>query len=98
MVLEPQLERLLTQTLQAGQADAVGIEPGLAETLLAEATQAVREHEELGLSAILLVPERIRWLLSRFLRRSVPALHVLSHNEVPENRNLKVTIVIGGKS
>ena len=98
MVLDPQLERLLTQTLQAGQADAVGIEPGLAETLLAEATQAVREHEELGLSAILLVPERIRWLLSRFLRRSVPALHVLSHNEVPENRNLKVTIVIGGKS
>ncbi|GMV55075.1 MAG: flagellar biosynthesis protein FlhA [Betaproteobacteria bacterium] len=98
MVLDPQLERLLGQTLQAGQTDAVGIEPGLAETLLTEAAQAVREHEELGLSAILLVPERIRWLLSRFLRRSVPALHVLSHNEVPENRNLKVTIVIGGKS
>jgi flagellar biosynthesis protein FlhA len=47
---------------------------------------------------VLLVPGSLRLLLSRFLRRSVTQLKVLAHNEVPENRIIKVTSVIGGKT
>jgi flagellar biosynthesis protein FlhA len=47
---------------------------------------------------VLLVPASLRLLLSRFLRRTVPQLKVLAHNEVPENRIIKVTSIIGGRT
>jgi len=47
---------------------------------------------------VLLVPASLRTLLSRFLRRSVPQLKVLAHSEVPDNRTIKVTSIIGGRA
>jgi flagellar biosynthesis protein FlhA len=72
MALEPGLERLLGQALQGG-GDAGGIEPGLADTCCAKPPVAAQHQEDLGLPAVLLVPPNLRWLLSRFLRRAVPA-------------------------
>ncbi|MBL8489646.1 MAG: FHIPEP family type III secretion protein, partial [Rhodocyclaceae bacterium] len=95
MALEPGLERILIQALAGGQ-DA-GIEPGLADTLLRETAAAARRQEEIGLPAVLLVPGSLRWLLSRFLRRSVPSLKVIANGEVPESRTLKVATIIGAK-
>ena len=95
MALEPGLERILTQALAGGQ-DA-GMEPGLADTLLRETAAAARRQEEVGLPAVLLVPGNLRWLLSRFLRRSVPSLKVIANGEVPESRTLKVATIIGAK-
>ncbi|MCL2345658.1 MAG: flagellar biosynthesis protein FlhA [Desulfobulbus sp.] len=97
MSLDPALERLLTQAV-AGGSENTSFEPGLADTLVREAGAAAQRQESLGLPAALLVPSSLRLLLSRFLRRSVPQLKVLAHNEVPENRIIKVTSVIGGKS
>ena len=97
MTLEPKLERLLLQAIN-GANGAMALEPGLADGLLKEAADATRRQEELNLPAVLLVPGALRSLLSRFLRRSVPQLKVIAHNEVPENRFLKVTSIIGGKS
>ncbi|PJA57955.1 MAG: flagellar biosynthesis protein FlhA [Rhodocyclales bacterium CG_4_9_14_3_um_filter_68_10] len=96
MSLDPQLERLLTQAAQAGGPDAGGFEPGLADTLLRDTTAAAQRQEDLGLPAVLLVPDALRWMLSRFLRRAVPQLKVLSHSEVPDSRTIKVTAIIGG--
>ncbi|KFB66013.1 flagellar biosynthesis protein FlhA [Candidatus Accumulibacter vicinus] len=92
--LDPQLERLLMQAVGAG-GDGAGIEPGLADTLVREAVAAAQHQEELGLPMVLLVPGNLRTLLSRFLRRSIPQLKVLAHAEVPENRVIKVTSIIG---
>ncbi|MGB4468138.1 MAG: flagellar biosynthesis protein FlhA [Azovibrio sp.] len=97
MTLDPQLERLLLQTV-AGTAGTSALEPGLAEGLLKEAAAATRRQEELGMPAVLLVPSAIRLLLSRFLRRSIPQLKVIAHGEVPETKILKVTSIIGGRS
>lgn len=97
MSLDPTLERLLAQAV-AGGNENTSFEPGLADTLVREAAVAAERQESLGLPAVLLVPSSLRMLLSRFLRRSVPQLKVLSHNEVPENRIIKVTSIIGGKS
>jgi flagellar biosynthesis protein FlhA len=97
MSLDPTLERLLAQAVSGGSPNA-SFEPGLADTLLRETASAAERQEALGLPAVLLVPASLRLLLSRFLRRSVPQLKVLSHNEVPEHRIIKVTSIIGGRT
>ncbi|NHC07211.1 flagellar biosynthesis protein FlhA [Azonexus fungiphilus] len=97
MSLDPTLERLLAQAV-AGGSENTSFEPGLADTLVRETATASQRQESLGLPPVLLVPASLRLLLSRFLRRTVPQLKVLSHNEVPENRIIKVTSIIGGRT
>jgi flagellar biosynthesis protein FlhA len=94
MALEPGLERILLQALTAG-GDAGALEPGLADSLLRETAASAQRQEDLGHPAVLLVPGNLRWLLSRFLRRSVPQLKVLANTEVPDTRTIKVTSIIG---
>jgi flagellar biosynthesis protein FlhA len=94
--LEPQLERILMQALQSGGAEA-GMEPGIADTLLAEASACAERQEQLGLPPVLLVPAPLRLALSRFLRRSLPQLRVLSHAEITHAATIKVTSLLGGK-
>jgi len=95
--LDPSLERLLLQAVSGGSENA-SFEPGLADTLVRETAAAAQRQESIGQPAVLLVPAGLRLLLARFLRRSIPSLRVLSHNEIPENRILKVTSIIGGKA
>ncbi|VVE17126.1 flagellar biosynthesis protein FlhA [Pandoraea terrigena] len=93
--LDANLERILTQALSAG--GGTGLEPGLADTLLRETQAAVARQERQGLPSVLLVQHPLRSLLSRFLRRGVPQLKVLSYAEVPDTRNVKMTALIGGQ-
>jgi flagellar biosynthesis protein FlhA len=95
MSLDPNLERILVQAA-AGQGSSASIEPGLAETLMRDTATAAQRQEDLGLPAVLLVQASIRPLLAKFLRRTVQQLKVLSHPEVPDNKMIKVTSVIGG--
>ena len=97
IALDSGLERLLTQALQASPNGA-GIEPGLADTLLREASGASRRQEQIGLVPVLLVPAPLRTLLARFLRRTVPQLKILSHAEVPDSSNIKVTSILGARA
>ena len=97
MSLDPQLERILLQAI-AGGGENTSIEPGLADTLLREVAAAAQRQEELGLPAVLLVSGNLRLLLSRFLRRGISQLKVLAHAEVPENKIIKVTSIVGGKA
>jgi flagellar biosynthesis protein FlhA len=97
MALDPSLERVLLQAVQTAGPDGSGIEPGLADTLLRQTSDAAQRQEEIGLPAVLIVPGALRWLLSRFLRRAVPQLKVIANAEVPDSRTIKVTAIIGGK-
>lgn len=97
MSLDPQLERILLQAI-AGGGEGASIEPNLADTLIREAAAASQRQEALGLPAVLLVSGNLRVLLSRFLRRGISQLKVLAHAEVPENKIIKVTSIIGGKA
>ena len=90
--LDAGLERVLSQAL----ANGGGIEPGLADAVLQQAQGAVVRQEQLGLDPVLLVPSPLRPLMARFLRRTLPQLKVLSHAEVPDNRNIRITAMIGG--
>jgi len=95
MTLDNRLERLLLQALAASGPDGAGIEPGLADTIAQQAGQAVAQQEAQGLTPVLLVPGALRALLSRFLRRALPQLKVLSHSEIPESKTIRVTALVG---
>ncbi len=94
MTLDNRLERLLLQAMGAG-GDGTGIEPGLADTIAQQAGQAAAQQEQMGLTPVLLVPGPLRALLSRFLRRALPQLKVLSHSEIPETKTIRVTSLVG---
>ena len=98
MALEPGLERILLQAVQAKSVDAPGIEPGLVDTLLREAGVAAKQQERLGLPSVLLVPAELRVLLARFLRRAVSQIKVIAHSEIPDTSTIKVTALLGGKA
>ncbi|WP_305089125.1 flagellar biosynthesis protein FlhA [Massilia sp. YIM B04103] len=93
MTLDNRLERLLMQALSTG--GEAGIEPGLADTIAQQANAAAQQQEALGLTPVLLVPGPLRALLSRFLRRALPQLKVLSHAEIPETKTIRVTALVG---
>lgn len=98
MTLDNRLERLLMQALQTSGPDGSGIEPGLADTLAIQTEIATQQQQQLGLTPVLLVPGPLRALLSRFLRRTLPQLKVLSHAELPETKTIRVTSLVGGQS
>ncbi|ATA24404.1 flagellar biosynthesis protein FlhA [Brenneria goodwinii] len=89
--LDGSLERLLLQALQGGG----GLEPGLADRLLAQAKQALQRQEMLGAPPVLLVNHALRGLLARFLHRSLPNMAVLSNLEISDNRQIRMTSIIG---
>ena len=95
MALDNQFERLLLQALQTTGPEGSGIEPGLADSLISHTSQAMRLQEQMGYTPLLLVSAALRVMLSRFLRRSLPKLRVLSHAEMPESRTIKVTNLVG---
>lgn len=98
MTLDNRLERLLMQALQASGPEGAGIEPGLADTIAAQAEAAARRQEQMGLAPVLLVPGPLRALLSRFLRRTLPQLKVLSHAELPDSKTIRVTNLVGAQA
>ena len=93
--MDKELEHVLSQAIQAGGGSA--IEPGLANTLLREAQNAAHTQEQLGLPTVWLVPGQIRDLLARFLKRSLPQLKVISQEEVPGFKTVRVTSLVGGR-
>jgi len=95
IVLEPGLERLLQQTLTSAGDDGAGVEPGLLEQMQVALNEAARAQEVSGQESILLVAAGIRPWMAKFLRHSVPGMHVLSYNEIPDNRQIKVVNTVG---
>jgi flagellar biosynthesis protein FlhA len=95
VVLDPALEQILQQTLQSSGEDGAGFEPGLAERLQQALSETTKEQEAAGHEAVLLVSAVLRPWLARFVRHSVSGMHVLSYNEIPEHRQIKVVATIG---
>ncbi|CAM3851333.1 MULTISPECIES: flagellar biosynthesis protein FlhA [Rahnella] len=91
--LDTSLERLLLQALQSGG----GLEPGLADRLLTQSEAALQRQDMLSAPPVLLVNHALRPLLSRFLRRSLPNIVVMSNLEMTDSRQIRMTATIGGE-
>jgi len=90
--LAPALERVLQDSLSSGN---VALEPGLAERMQQSIADGVQKQAALGQPAVLLVPGPLRPLLARFVRQTVPDLHVLAYNEVPETKRVRLLGAMG---
>ena len=95
ITLAPELEQMLHQSLQAGGADGAGIEPGLAERLQTSLSDASQQQELAGEPAVLLTSGMLRPVLSKFLKHSVTGLHVLSYQEIPDDKQIKIISAVG---
>jgi len=96
ITLESSLEQLLQQALQAADGGAAGIEPSLAERLHRSLTEAAQRQEAAGQPAVLLVAAPLRPVLARFVRQGIRGLHVLSFNEIPDDRQVRIVATVGG--
>ncbi len=94
-VLDPNLEQILQRTMQSSDEGQAGFEPGLAERLQNALAETQSAMEAQGHEGILLVAAPIRPWMARFAKHAAPGLHVLSYNEVPDNRKIKVVSTIG---
>jgi len=94
ITLDPGLEQVLGNSVGAGNG-APGLEPGLAERLQGRLVEAARRQEVGGQPAVLLVPPTLRPILARFLRATVPQMHVLAWNEIPDSRRVRLVSTIG---
>lgn len=94
VALDADLEQML-QDMVRGGAGAIGLEPGIAERIQRELAEFSNRQELAGQPSVVLVSPSIRAWLSRFTRRSVPALHVLSYNEVPDSKEVHLLSTIG---
>ena len=94
ITLDPKLERSLQDALQAG-SQSPGLEPGLAERVHRAISESAQRQEISGEPAVLLVSPQLRPWLARFTRHSVPGLRVLSFNEVPDGKSLKMVAAVG---
>jgi flagellar biosynthesis protein FlhA len=95
ITLAPELEQMLHQSLQAGGSDGAGIEPGLAERLQGSLNEAAQQQELAGEPAVLLTSGMLRPVLSKFLKHSVSGLHVLSYQEIPDDKQIKIISAVG---
>ncbi len=98
LTLDPELEQLLQKTIQSTGADGAGIEPGLAQRMHQLLEEQARKLELGGKPAVLLVSSILRSWLARFVRHTIPGLHVLAYNEVPEDQQIKVVGVVGQRA
>ena len=98
IVLDPKLEQMLQSAIQTGGEAGAGLEPGLAEGLHKSLAETAQRQEALGNSAVLLVPAPLRAMLARFVKHSIPGLFVLSYNEVPDDKQIKVIASVGGQT
>lgn len=95
MSLDGNLERLLMQAMIAN-SEGTSIEPGLADTLSRQTELAAQQQVQMGMTPVLVVPAQLRVALAKFLRRAIPNLRVLSQEELPDSKTIRVTNLIGG--
>ncbi|MDB2373275.1 flagellar biosynthesis protein FlhA [Psychrosphaera haliotis] len=95
ITLAPELEQMLQQSLQSAGNEGAGIEPGLAERIQTSLAEAHRNLELSGEPSILLTSGMLRSVLSRFVKHSLPGMVILSYQEIPEEKQIKIVSSVG---
>ncbi|ATC95499.1 flagellar biosynthesis protein FlhA [Pseudoalteromonas tunicata] len=95
ITLAPELEQMLHRSLQNAGDEGAGIEPGLAERLQNSLTVAHQNQEMAGEPSILLTSGMLRTVLSRFVKHTLPGLRVMSYQEVPDEKQIKIVSSVG---
>jgi len=99
ITLDPRLEQLLLGSVQQSGSGEEGmvLEPNMAEKLQSSLLEAAHKQEMLGKPAILLVAAPVRPLMAKFVRYGEQLIHVLSYQEIPENKKVTIVASVGGQ-
>lgn len=95
ITLKPELEQLLQNTIQSNGGQNIGFEPGMADKIhlsLGQLAAAQQAKQELS---ILVVQPGIRATLARFVRNISNDMHVLSYQEIPDNKQIRIVGTVG---
>ncbi|MBI2379380.1 MAG: flagellar biosynthesis protein FlhA [Gammaproteobacteria bacterium] len=95
VTLDRQLEQILQQSIQVGGEEGASIEPGLADRLLQSINRVAQRQEAAGQPTVLLTSPALRPTLARFVRYGVPGVHVLSYQEIPDTKQIKIVGTVG---
>ncbi|MDL0430061.1 flagellar biosynthesis protein FlhA [Marinobacter sp. TBZ242] len=101
ITLDPDLEQLLLKSMQqsqqsGGQEDiGLVLEPNMVEKLQRSLQDSVQRQEMMGKPAILLVSGPLRPVLAKFASFGVERLHVLSYQEIPDNKQITIVASVG---
>ena len=95
ITLDPELEQLLVQARNQGSDEAPVLEPGMADRLQDSIISAAERQEIAGKPSVLLVSSSVRALLARFVRLTQRVIHVLSYEEIPDNKQITVVATVG---
>jgi len=95
--LENLLLGALNQARSAGKValDNFPIDPNLLNQLQSHMPIAREQMKQMAATPLLLVMPQVRPLLARYARLFAPGLHVLSYNEVPEQREVAIVGSLG---
>jgi len=95
ITLAPELEQMLHQSMQMAGDDGAGIEPGLAERLQKSLADGAQQQELEGHIPVLLTSGILRTVLAKFVKYTIPSLRVISYQEIPDDKQIKIVSVVG---
>ena len=95
IALDASLEQILLQSAQIAGEGGAALEPGLADRMHKALLEAARQQEAAGHPAVLIVSPLLRPLLARFVRHSIPTARVLSYDEIPDDKKVRVVAAVG---
>lgn len=95
ITLKPELEQLLQNTIQNSGTNGVNFEPGMADKIQHSLTQLALQQQAKHESSVLVVQPGIRSVLARFVRNISTDFHVLSYQEIPDNKQIRIVGTVG---
>lgn len=95
ITLKPELEQLLHNTLQNSGHGGVSFEPGMADKIQQALIQFAAQQQAKQESSVLVVQPSIRTVLARFVRTISNDFHVLSYQEIPDNKQIRIIGTVG---
>lgn len=100
ITLEPQLEQILLKSVQqaaqqGGESDQLILEPAMAEKLQQSLSEVAQQQEMQGNPAVLVTAAPVRPVMARFVRYGIQNVHVLSYQEIPDNKQITIVATLG---
>lgn len=95
ITLKPELEQLLQNTIQNSGPAGVSFEPGMADKIQKSLSDFAAQQQAKNENSVLVVQPNLRSVLARFVRNISNDFHVLSYQEIPDNKQIRIIGTIG---
>lgn len=95
ITIKPELESLLQSAMQNATGQGASFEPGMADKLQQSIRRVAEQQHSKNEQAIIVVQPQLRYALARFVRSISSQIVVLSYQEIPDNKDIRIVGTIG---